>query len=116
MNGGQFKSSIPTSEMGPITTSVIPQETQNNARAVIQNSSIPQNHTSRPTEAVPPTGSVTQGAQLSDTASDTSSDIDPANTATFPQYDFKMSATKLALFLSVFNTTKHKLEGVGFPV
>ena len=120
---GQLKSATPGHDKSePGVSSLTDQQTN----AVIQTiASISQQAAMTPSpnmaasrlpEIAPPTGSITQGAQLSDTASDASSDVAPTNTATFPQYDFKMSASKLALFLSVFNITKHKLEGSGFPV
>jgi len=60
--------------------------------------------------------SIIRGDQISDAASNTSSDVVLPNMATLPQYDFKIGATQLAAFLAVFNITKHKLEGDGFPV
>ena len=60
--------------------------------------------------------SVIEGKQLSDCESDSSQEPVIINQAALPQYDFKMSATTLAAFLAVFNITKQKLEGAGFPV
>ncbi|WAR00328.1 VP13B-like protein [Mya arenaria] len=62
-----------------------------------------------------PSCSLTEGRQCSDTQSDSSVDQVESNLASLPQYDFKISATKMAAFLAVFNITKHKLEGTGFP-
>ena len=62
------------------------------------------------------TASETKGEQLSDTQSDSSLSAIQTNFATLPQYDFYMSATKLAAFLALFNLTKHKLESAGFAV
>ena len=63
-----------------------------------------------------PLNSVINEGQLSDSDSSSSVIGDSISMATIPQYDFHISAPKLAAFLAIFNITKRKLEGTGFAL
>ena len=63
-----------------------------------------------------PLNSVINEVQLSDSESSSSVIGDSVSMATIPQYDFHISAPKLAAFLAIFNITKRKLEGSGFAL
>ena len=63
-----------------------------------------------------PLKSVINEVQLSDDESSSSVIGDSVSMATIPQYDFHISAPKLAAFLAIFNITKRKLEGSGFAL
>ena len=63
-----------------------------------------------------PFNSVINKAQLSDSDSSSSVIGDSISMANIPQYDFHISAPKLAAFLAIFNITKRKLEGSGFAL